>query len=108
MIQRGPLPTDSSVNPQSNSTSDDPQEVFSAPVHGPFAFTVSLTTLDCLNKLSYCHLDKTESDVVVTLCNVLKAINQSPICYQVFNQLLLRLWLRISDIIYLALSSRND
>ena len=106
--QRGPLPTDSSVNPQSDSARDDPEEVFSAPVHGPFAFTVSLTTLECLNKLSCCYLDNTESNLVASLCNVLKAISQSPIFYQLFNQLLLRLWLRISDIVYLAPSSRND
>ena len=104
----GPLPTHSGDSLQKDLASDDPHKVFSAPIHGPLAFTVSLTTLECLNKLSCCYLDNTETDIVANLCNVLKARSQPSISFQLFNQLMLRLWLRISDIIYLAPSSRND
>ena len=75
------------------------QDFYSYPVLGPFAFEVSLSVIQCLNKLGTNCLLTSESETVSKTAKFLIDIADDKKSSLMFNNLFLFLWRTISDII---------
>ena len=81
---------------------------FSEPISGPFVFPVSLTVIECLNKLSCCYISESESHVVLKVCKLLASIYQSSNVLKLFSNMFMYLWCTISDIVFLSPKSHSN
>ena len=75
---------------------------FSQPVSGPFKIDVSLTVIQCLNKLSTSYLPGSKSQYVADMLSFLQQIVNNSHLLSMYNMFYLFMWKTIVDIVISA------